>query len=182
MPDVIFTDDVPATLSSQSPVPRPPQRAKLDINGDDYWDKREKYPARLAAKLHALTTEGRRILVPSWLRRIVSGDTQLLVFAQLYYWFSKKALGEIKGELGSDQQVVVIKTYAELGAEIDRSPDAVRVAVKRLIKVGLIQTEQHRSPYHGGQKTTHFYLNVKKIIEAVEASGDFTKHSGSKNI
>lgn len=103
------------------------------------------------------------VFIPSWVISAVDEGTEMLLLAQLNYWFTPGQDGRLRARLKRDGEMWVAKTYDELGKEIGRTSRQVQTAVKGLLRKRLLIVERHRSPFHAMRTVAHFRLHLDEL-------------------
>lgn len=104
-------------------------------------------------------------LVPTWVKQVCKTGTEMMVLAQLAYWFRRGPNGiRARKLLGETGYRWVAKSYADLAQETGLETHQVRQAVKTLTVRKIIVYETHR---FGGLVMNHFRLDPDAIDEAL---------------
>jgi DNA-binding MarR family transcriptional regulator len=83
----------------------------------------------------------RGTFVPGWaMRACTCQPAQMLVLAQLAYWFGRDKYRQCRARqrVAGDPHVWVVKTYVELGREVGLSVSQVRTALNGLVEAGMV--------------------------------------------
>ncbi len=112
----------------------------------------------------------RTLCMPHWVLDIVEEGNEILVLAQLNYWFRLGDNNQLRAQVQLDGHVWVAKTHAKLGAEVRRNERQVEKAVKALRRKGFIVVERCRSRFYHGQVVNHYRLNWDAIAAAYQTA------------
>jgi hypothetical protein len=112
----------------------------------------------------------RSLSVPPWVLDVVQEANEILVLAQLNYWFRLAENQRLRAQAAFDGHAWVAKTHAELGREVRRTARQIKKAVKGLRARGFLVVARRCSRYHGLRAVTHFRLNWDALAAAHEAA------------
>ncbi|MFO0822514.1 MAG: hypothetical protein U0792_05240 [Gemmataceae bacterium] len=119
-----------------------------------------------------LQTNGRDqpgVFVPHWVTAIVSEGNEMLMLAQLNFWFRfSRETHRFRASVSFDGHVWLAKSYAELGAEVNRNERQVKKAIAGLVKKGFVVVVPRKSKFHGGSTVSHHRLDWDVIEDAYE--------------
>lgn len=104
------------------------------------------------------------ILVPEWAVPVSRTKAELVVLAQIAYWFGETKKGQLRAKTSLDGFWWVYKSYAKLAKEVHLTRDQVRGAVRSLVGRGLLLTTDGS----GGVDLPHYRLNPMAIEREVE--------------
>lgn len=104
--------------------------------------------------------------LPPWIVDIVAEGNEMLILAQLNFWFRRSDKNQLRARVVFDDVVWVAKTFSDLGTEIHRNERQVEKAVTALKKKDFIIFKKKQSKYYGHCVVTHFRLNWDAIAEA----------------
>jgi len=109
----------------------------------------------------------RGTFVPRWVMQITSSKAELLVLAQLAYWFGKNANGDIRAKIKRNGYFWVAKTFRKLGKEVHLSRGQVRAAIRKLREKGILVGDDNQQ----ADEYVRYRLSARRIAHAVhEAS------------
>lgn len=108
----------------------------------------------------------RTLFVPLWVLGVAEEANEILVLAQLNYWFRLDGDEHLRAKVEFDGHVWVAKTHADLGAEVRRNERQVEKAIRGLKREGFVLVEHRRSRFYHGQAVSHFRLDWDAIAAA----------------
>lgn len=174
-------EDIDADEDAQPELFEIPRPVSFDDDDDEktapQYDVAEEKVTRHPFWLDTNSRDGGGVFVPKWVISVVDEGTEMLLLAQLNYWFRPGKDGRLRARLKRDDQVWVAKTYDELGAEIGRTSRQVQTAVKGLQRKRILVAERHRSPVHYHRTVTHFRLDWAALKSAHVAGQSMAKAS-----
>ena len=122
------------------------------LNADDFT----------ASCYRSYPRDGRRgVFASDWILRITHTKAELLVLAQLSYWFGQGSNGLSRAKRLRDGHLWVYKSHRKLGEEVALTKGQVRGAVRKLVARGLLIVE------HPAEELPHYRIDPAGIDSAV---------------
>jgi hypothetical protein len=106
------------------------------------------------------------IFVPGWALQVTRTRAELLVVAQLAYWFGVGKKGKVRAKIVQDGHHWVAKTYKKMAEETHLTPGQVRGAVRSLKGRALLVVADDVAAGH----LVRYRLDPGKIQQEVEAA------------
>jgi hypothetical protein len=157
LPDMVQNGFRPTDHNAGSKKPAPvtePIHPADQVMGHPFWI--------------ATSESTRPVCVPTWVLDLVTEANEILVLAQINYWFRPSAANENKLRVQAvvGGQVWLAKTFADLGNEVHRNERQIEKAIAALKKKGFVIVEPHRSKHYHGMTVSHIRLDWDAIAAA----------------
>jgi hypothetical protein len=124
----------------------------------------------------------RVVSIPPWVLDVVTEGSEMLVLAQLNYWFRLGDSGDqLRAQVEIDGHLWLAKTYTDLGVEVRRNQRQVKKAVKALKEKGFVIVKPGRSRFYHGQVVSHFRLDWDAIARAHQGAEQIWKEGAGEN-
>lgn len=150
-------------MASANPAPcsvSPDERIDQPVPSGHTGERIKRHP--LWASINA---PSHPVVIPPLVLDLLA-DNQMLVMAQILFWFRADRSGKVRATVERDGYLWAAKTFAEIGREIHRKERQVKVAVGALKKRGFLVVEPHQSRFHGDKTVSHLRPDLDALAAA----------------